>query len=96
MTSGAPSDQSMTVVGSEGVSPASRERSKSWARSSLTSQPVVVPVLRQWDVFNLSGLDADGEIAREEVAAQLDTLERQASRFEERRAARAARIAATS
>ncbi|MEV0325127.1 acyl-ACP desaturase [Micromonospora echinospora] len=57
---------------------------------------VVVPVLRQWDVFNLSGLDADGEAAREEVAAQLDTLERQASRFEERRAARAARIAATS
>ncbi|XTZ18947.1 acyl-ACP desaturase [Micromonospora echinospora] len=57
---------------------------------------VVVPVLRQWDVFNLSGLDADGEVAREEIAAQLDTLERQASRFEERRAARAARIAATS
>ncbi|WP_285792098.1 acyl-ACP desaturase [Micromonospora sp. NBRC 101691] len=57
---------------------------------------VVVPVLRQWDVFNLSGLDADGEIAREQVAAQLDTLERQASRFEERRAARAARRAATS
>ncbi|MFI6226848.1 acyl-ACP desaturase [Micromonospora echinospora] len=57
---------------------------------------VVVPVLRQWDVFNLSGLDADGEIAREQVAAHLDTLERQASRFEERRAARAARRAATS
>ncbi|WP_416905660.1 acyl-ACP desaturase [Micromonospora echinospora] len=57
---------------------------------------VVVPVLRQWDVFNLSGLDADGEIAREQVAAHLDTLEQQASRFEERRAARAARLAATS
>ncbi|MFE0592598.1 acyl-ACP desaturase [Micromonospora echinospora] len=57
---------------------------------------VVVPVLRQWDVFNLGGLDADGEIAREQVAAHLDTLERQASRFEERRAARAARRAATS
>ncbi|BCL16900.1 MULTISPECIES: acyl-ACP desaturase [Micromonospora] len=57
---------------------------------------VVVPVLRQWDVFNVSGLDADGEAARDQIAAQLDTLERQASRFEERRAARAARLAASS
>ncbi|SCL30784.1 acyl-[acyl-carrier-protein] desaturase [Micromonospora pallida] len=57
---------------------------------------VVAPVLRQWDVFNLSGLDADGEAARDEIAAQLDTLERQASRFEEKRAARAARLAASS
>lgn len=57
---------------------------------------VVVPVLRQWDVFNVPGLDADGEVARDQIAAQLDTLERQASRFEERRAARAARLAAAS
>ncbi|MGC4807320.1 acyl-ACP desaturase [Micromonospora sp. DT233] len=55
---------------------------------------VVVPVLRQWDVFNVAGLDADGEAAREEIAAQLDSLQRQASRFEEKRDARAARLLA--
>ncbi|MFG3699252.1 acyl-ACP desaturase [Micromonospora sp. NPDC047620] len=55
---------------------------------------VVVPVLRQWDVFNVAGLDADGEAARDQIAAHLDDLERAASRFEEKRAARAARLAA--
>ncbi|MER7333731.1 MULTISPECIES: acyl-ACP desaturase [unclassified Micromonospora] len=55
---------------------------------------VVVPVLRQWDVFNVTGLDADGEAARDQIAAHLDDLERAASRFEEKRAARAARLAA--
>ncbi|WBB81402.1 acyl-ACP desaturase [Micromonospora sp. WMMD882] len=57
---------------------------------------VVAPVLRQWDVFNVSGLDADGETARDQIAAHLDTLEQQASRFEEKRAARAARLTPTS
>ncbi|MEU6078736.1 acyl-ACP desaturase [Micromonospora sp. NPDC047074] len=52
---------------------------------------VVVPVLRQWDVFNVTGLDADGEVARDQIAAHLDDLERAAARFEKRRAARAAR-----
>ncbi|GHJ55279.1 acyl-ACP desaturase [Nonomuraea sp. TT08I-71] len=56
---------------------------------------VVVPVLRQWNLFEATGLDADGEAARDEIAAHLDTLETQASRFEEKRAARAARLAAT-
>ncbi|MEU0151218.1 acyl-ACP desaturase [Micromonospora fulviviridis] len=56
---------------------------------------VVVPVLRQWNLFEVTGLDADGEAARDEIAAHLDTLETQASRFEEKRAARAARLAAT-
>ncbi|MEH1102337.1 acyl-ACP desaturase [Micromonospora sp. CPCC 205561] len=55
---------------------------------------VVAPVLRQWDVFNVAGLDADGEAARDEIAAHLDDLERAASRFEEKRDARAARLAA--
>ncbi|SCG73739.1 acyl-ACP desaturase [Micromonospora coxensis] len=54
---------------------------------------VVVPVLRQWDVFNVTGLDADGEVARDEIAAHLDGLERSAARFEEKRAAREARLA---
>ncbi|SCF26657.1 acyl-[acyl-carrier-protein] desaturase [Micromonospora viridifaciens] len=53
---------------------------------------VVVPVLRQWNLFEATGLDADGEAARDQIAAHLATLETQASRFEERRAARAARL----
>ena len=38
---GTPSDQSMTVVGSAGVSPASTTMSTSWSSSSLISQPIV-------------------------------------------------------
>ncbi|MFU8874168.1 acyl-ACP desaturase [Micromonospora sp. SL4-19] len=53
---------------------------------------VVVPVLRQWNVFDVAGLDSDGEAARDQIAAHLDDLERQAARFEEKRAARAARL----
>jgi acyl-[acyl-carrier-protein] desaturase len=55
---------------------------------------VLVPVLRQWDVWNVTGLDADGEAAREQLATHLDELDRAASRFEEKRDARAARLAA--
>ncbi|MEU4789929.1 acyl-ACP desaturase [Micromonospora tulbaghiae] len=55
---------------------------------------VVMPVLRQWNLFDVTGLNADGEAAREQIAAHLDTLDTQASRFEEKRAARAARLAA--
>ena len=50
-------------------------------------------MLRQWDVFNVTGLDADGEAAREQLATQLDSLEVAATRFEDKRAARAARLA---
>ena len=53
---------------------------------------VLQPVLRQWDVFERTGLDGDGEKAREELAAQLAELEAQASRFEEKREARRLRI----
>ncbi|WFF09719.1 acyl-ACP desaturase [Micromonospora sp. WMMD1076] len=55
---------------------------------------VVMPVLRQWNLFEVTGLNADGEAARDQIAAHLDTLETQASRFEDRRAARATRVAA--
>lgn len=57
---------------------------------------VVLPVLRQWDIFEVSGLNADGEAAREQIAAHLDGLELAASRFEEKRDARRARQAARS
>ncbi|MFC6023183.1 acyl-ACP desaturase [Plantactinospora solaniradicis] len=53
---------------------------------------VLMPVLRQWNVWDVTGLDADGEAAREELSAQLDGLEQAASRFEEKRDARQARL----
>ncbi|GAA1592161.1 acyl-ACP desaturase [Actinoplanes couchii] len=52
---------------------------------------VLQPVLRQWNVWDRTDLSGDGEKAREELAAHMAELETQASRFEERRAARAKR-----
>ncbi|MFY1694441.1 MULTISPECIES: acyl-ACP desaturase [unclassified Solwaraspora] len=52
---------------------------------------VLAPVLRQWDIWNVTGLDADGEAAREQLAAQMDQLETAAARFEARREERRAR-----
>ncbi|MGW4421142.1 acyl-ACP desaturase [Streptosporangium sp. NPDC004631] len=56
---------------------------------------VLMPVLRQWAVFDMKDLDAEGEKAREELAEFLARLEASASRFVERREARRARQAAT-
>ncbi|WP_192772315.1 acyl-ACP desaturase [Plantactinospora soyae] len=53
---------------------------------------VLMPVLRQWNVWDVPRLDADGELAREQLAAQLAELEQAASRFEEKRDARQARL----
>lgn len=55
---------------------------------------VVMPLLRYWKVFDLTGFGEVGETAREELALFLKTLDGQASRFEERRDAAAARAAA--
>ncbi|WP_435875157.1 acyl-ACP desaturase [Nonomuraea pusilla] len=54
---------------------------------------VLMPVLRQWSVFDKTGLDADGERAREELAAFLAKTETTAARFVERREERRARAA---
>jgi acyl-[acyl-carrier-protein] desaturase len=53
---------------------------------------VLQPVLRQWDVFGRTDLSAEGEKAREQLAAHMDELEAQASRFEEKREARRQRL----
>ncbi|MGH3749446.1 MAG: acyl-ACP desaturase, partial [Micromonosporaceae bacterium] len=53
---------------------------------------VLLPVLRQWKIWDVTGLGAEGEQAREELGSFLDTLDRQASRFEERRDALKARL----
>ncbi|MGH3889138.1 MAG: acyl-ACP desaturase [Pseudonocardiaceae bacterium] len=55
---------------------------------------VIWPLLRQWGVFEVADLDAEGEKARTELADFLTQLDAQASRFEERRAQTQARTVA--
>ena len=55
---------------------------------------VVMPLVRQWALLELEGLDAEGERARTELADALDALDAQASRFVEQREAAAAKKAA--
>jgi acyl-[acyl-carrier-protein] desaturase len=55
---------------------------------------VVAPVLRFWNVFELEGLDAEGEQARTELADFMAELEKQALRFEDKRDVLKARMAA--
>jgi acyl-[acyl-carrier-protein] desaturase len=55
---------------------------------------VVAPVLRFWNVFEVEGLDAEGEQARLELAEFLEELEKQALRFEDKRDVLKARMAA--
>ena len=46
---------------------------------------VVAPVLRFWKIWDIEGLDADGEQARAELDAFMADLDKQASRFEDKR-----------
>ncbi|MFP5333920.1 MAG: acyl-ACP desaturase [Actinomycetes bacterium] len=55
---------------------------------------IVMPLLRQWGVFELEGLDAEGEQARAELARTLEALDAQASRFVAQREEAAAKKAA--
>jgi acyl-[acyl-carrier-protein] desaturase len=55
---------------------------------------IVMPLVRQWRLFELEGLDEEGERARQELAAALSELDTQATRFvEQREAAEAKREA---
>ena len=45
---------------------------------------VLLPILRHWRVFELSGLDAAAEEARRRLAEHLDQLDAAAKRFEEK------------
>ena len=57
---------------------------------------VIMPLVRHWRVFETAGLDAEGERARQDLAATLETLDARAARFAERRAeAQAGRSADT-
>jgi acyl-[acyl-carrier-protein] desaturase len=55
---------------------------------------VVMPILRQLRIFERTGLSAEGERAREELAAFIEDLDQAASRFVERREKNNARKAA--
>ena len=60
----------------------------------LHHDDVVQPILRKWGVFELTGLDAEGEQARERIVQFVEDLDQAARKYEERRAERAARKAA--
>jgi acyl-[acyl-carrier-protein] desaturase len=55
---------------------------------------IVAPLLRQWGVFELEGLDSEGEKARNELAEAVEALDAAASRFVEQREAAEAKVAA--
>ncbi|MGH3318352.1 MAG: acyl-ACP desaturase [Nocardioidaceae bacterium] len=57
---------------------------------------VVMPLLRQWGVLDMEGLDADGEQARTELVEALAALDTQASKFVAQREEAAAKKAARS
>ncbi|HET7305250.1 MAG TPA: acyl-ACP desaturase [Segeticoccus sp.] len=54
---------------------------------------VLDPVLRFWEVFEVENLSAEGEQARTELAAYMADLDKQASRFEDKRDMLKARMA---
>ncbi|GAA4605362.1 acyl-ACP desaturase [Actinoallomurus liliacearum] len=56
---------------------------------------VLSPVLRQWRIFELEGLGAEGDKARQELSDFMERLETTAARYTERRAERRARTAGT-
>ena len=47
-------------------------------------EEVLLPVIRHWRIFELTGLDAAAEEARRRLAEHLDKLDRAAKRFEDR------------
>jgi acyl-[acyl-carrier-protein] desaturase len=55
---------------------------------------VLSPVLKFWKLFELEGLSAPAEQAREKLGAFLEDLDGRASRFEDKREAQRARRAA--
>jgi acyl-[acyl-carrier protein] desaturase len=45
-----------------------------------------MPLVRYWRIFETDGLDAEGEQARQHLAAALQALDARATRFVQRRA----------
>ncbi len=59
----------------------------------LHHDDVIMPVLRHWKVFERTDLGPEGEKAREELSQFMAGLDEAATKFEERREARRARLA---
>jgi acyl-[acyl-carrier-protein] desaturase len=55
---------------------------------------VLAPVLRAWDVWDRTDLGPAGQAARERLAAYLAGVDAAATRFEQKRADKAARLLA--
>ncbi|KAB7742950.1 acyl-ACP desaturase [Nostocoides sp. F2B08] len=55
---------------------------------------IVAPLLRQWGVWELEGLDSEGEKARDQLASAVAALDAEATRFVEKREERAAKVRA--
>ena len=47
---------------------------------------VIMPLVRYWRIFEIEGLDGEGEQARQDLAAALEALDVRATRYVERRA----------
>ena len=62
----------------------------------LHHDDVIMPILRLWKVFERTDFGAEGEKAREELAAFMAGLDDQATKFVDRRAENRARVAAQS
>ena len=59
----------------------------------IHADEVLAPILRQWSVWDIEGLDGEGEKARTQLAEFLAGLDTQAARFEDKREAWRARQA---
>ena len=55
---------------------------------------VLAPVMRAWNLWDRTDVGPEGEAAREQIAAFMTALDAQATTFEEKRDARAAKLAA--
>jgi len=45
----------------------------------------LIPLLRYWQIFDINGLDPEGEQARQDLAEILEAQDARAARFAERR-----------
>ena len=73
---------------------ASRSRMAGIYDLRIHHDEVLAPVLRAWDVWDRTDLGPEGEAARERLAAYLAGVDAAATRFEQKRAEKAARLLA--
>ena len=84
------------IVGPGAVIPGFARKAVQMARAGIYDlrihhDDIVMPLIRQWRLFELEGLDEEGEQARQELVAALTELDAQATRFVEQREEAAAK-----